>query len=108
MRSSAIPVFLILLTTCILQGCHSASSSYDPGSGSLHSGGSAGVTLTNVYSQLPAFNKPVLALQPPVSNPAWYIVEQTGHVRRFTDISSVLAASEVVDISDRVDSTSSG
>ncbi|MES1196580.1 MAG: PQQ-dependent sugar dehydrogenase [Steroidobacter sp.] len=109
MRNLAIPAFLIFLAAAIIQGCNSSSnSSSGSGPGVLNPGGSSGVALTNVYSKLPAFNKPVLALQAPGSGATWYVVEQTGHVRRFDNNVNTNSTSEVVDISDHVDSTSSG
>ena len=106
MRNLTVPALLVLSVVAGVQGC-GGSSSPNPGSGSLSPGnGGSGVTLNNVFSHLPAFNKPVLALQSPASNTEWYVVEQTGHVRRFDNNASVSTTSEVIDISGRVDTTS--
>jgi len=100
--------FLLLLSVaaaCGLLGCHSGSRNPSQG-GVVTPPSSAGVTLQNAFAPLPAFTKPVLALQSPADNSQWYVVEQTGHVRRFANTSSVSITSEAINISDRVDSAS--
>jgi len=88
-----------------MQGCHSGSSNSNSGGG-LITQPSNGVTLQSAFPQLSGFTKPILALQAPSDNSMWYVVEQTGHIRRFGSSSSTTTSTEVIDISARVDSTS--
>ncbi len=98
---SPLPILLL----CWLQGCGGSSSSNTSQGGSV-SAPSSGLTLNNAYAQLPGFTHPILAVQAPLDNTQWYVVEQSGHVRRFDNNAAASSASQVVDISGRVDSTS--
>ncbi len=89
-----------------LCGCGGGASP-SAGGGVISSPSSSGVTLSNSFSQLPAFNRPVLALQPPADATTWYVVEQTGRVKRFSNSTTASATTVFVDISARVDSISS-
>ena len=49
-----------------------------------------------------SFEQPVALLQAPADSTRWFVVEQTGRVRVFANISSVATFDTFVDISDRV------
>lgn len=106
---SVLTVFIgTLLVSASFCGCHGSSNSYKPGTVSGSSSSSAAVTLQNSFPQLPAFSGPILALQAPADDTQWYVVERAGHVKRFANDAATTTSSEVVDISSRVDSASSG
>ncbi|HVY21859.1 MAG TPA: PQQ-dependent sugar dehydrogenase [Steroidobacteraceae bacterium] len=100
---TTLPVLLFVLTACH----HDSNSGGQNGQWSTQPP-SSGVTLSNAFPQLPAFTSPVLALQAPADRTQWYVVERAGHIKRFTNNAATTISTEVIDISNRVDSTSSG
>ena len=56
------------------------------------------------FPDLPAFEDPVLALQAPDDASTWYVVEQAGRVRAFTNDASVSTVTTFVDLRARVTS----
>jgi len=106
MRYAKSQLVACLTITMFLQGCGGGSSSNSSSGDSLILQPSSSLTLQNTYSQLPAFTRPILALQAPNDSSQWYMVEETGHVKRFGSSAGSSITNEVIDISDRVDSAS--
>lgn len=73
---------------------------------STTAGGPVSITLQRAFPAL-SFNQPVALLQAPDDDSRWFIVEQGGVVRAFNNLAGVSAATNFIDISDRVDRTAS-
>ncbi|HVY06155.1 MAG TPA: PQQ-dependent sugar dehydrogenase [Burkholderiales bacterium] len=53
---------------------------------------------------MPAFSQPVAMLQSPGDDSRWFVLEQAGKVRKFSNVSSASAAADFLDITGRVTS----
>lgn len=63
-----------------------------------------GLATDRVFTNLPAFQSPVLALQAPGDGSTWYVVEQQGRVLAFEDTAAVSTTRLFVDLTARVQS----
>jgi glucose/arabinose dehydrogenase len=62
------------------------------------------LTTVRMFTSLPSFDAPVLALQAPGDTSAWYVVEQAGRVLSFDNETSVTTTRTILDLRSRVSS----
>lgn len=101
------PIRTVLLAACIvlLQSACGGGGSYSGGGTTPPpppATGTVTLSVSRVFSSVPVFDMPVGAYQAPGDSSRWFVVEQSGHIKTFENVSTASTSSDFLDISGEV------